>query len=233
MILLNHFKQHFVLWFVFIVTIIWIVNTFIMDDRVERHELQDDSVIVVLGQEKKYRFKVPVDYLYDLLLAKELSAERFGIFNTTFKKVYSDGDYFYVYATYPDMNPVDRSNDKPGHGNKISISIGIDTGPIPLRKSAFQYVSGRHPNGGMIPEGFDSTEIIQYEEHDREKYFYRDGDIYMQCIKREETLDYFPSCMVYFNYKELELIVNFASKYKTNFLDIHARIHELLKSFEQ
>jgi hypothetical protein len=94
-------------------------------------------------------------------------------------------------------------------------------------------VSGRHPNGGMIPEGFDSAEIIQYEEHDREKYFYRDDDIYMQCIKREETLDYSPSCTVYFNYKELELTVNFASKYKTNFLNIHARIQELLKSFEQ
>jgi len=220
MILLNHFKQHFVLWFVFIVTIIWIVNTFILDDRVERHELQYDSVIVVLGQEKKHRFKIPVDYL-------RLSPDY------KFKKIYHSNGYFYIYVTYPDMKPVDRSNDKPGHGNKISISIGIDTRPIPFQKSAFQYVSGRHPNGGMIPEGFDSTEIIQYEEHDREKYFYRDGDIYMQCIKREETLDYFPSCMVYFNYKELELIVNFASKYKTNFLDIHARIHELLKSFEQ
>ena len=231
--MLNHLKKYFVLWFVFIVTTIWLVNTFILDDRVERHELPDDSVIVVLGQEEKHRFKVPVEYLYDVLLMREFSEKQSGISNTKFKKVYRGGDYFYVYAIYPDMKPVDGSNDKSGHGNKISISIGIDAGPIPHRKSAFQYVSGRHPNGGIIPEGFDSTEIIQYEEHGLDKYFYRDGDIYMQCIKREETLDYFPSCTVYFNYKELELIVSFASKYKTNFLDIHARIHELLKSFEQ
>ncbi len=231
--MLNHLKQNFVFWFVFIVTIILLVNTFILDDSVERHELPDDSVIVVLGQEKKYRFKVPVDYLYDVLLMREHSAKQSGILITKFKKLNEGGNYFYVYATYPDMKPVDRSNDKPGYGNKISISIAIDAGPIPYRKSAFQYVSGRHPNGGMIPEDFDSAEIIQYEEHDREKYFYRDGDIYMQCIKREETLDYSPSCTVYFNYKELELTVNFASKYKTNFLNIHARIQELFASFEQ
>ena len=60
-ILLNHLKQYFVLWFVFIVTIIWLVNTFILDDHVERHELPDDSVIVIVGQENKHRFKVPVD----------------------------------------------------------------------------------------------------------------------------------------------------------------------------
>ena len=231
--LLNHFKQYFVRWIVFIITTIWLVNTFILDDRVERHELPDDSVIVVLGQEEKHRFKVPVEYLYDVLLMREFSEKQSGISNTKFKKVYRDGNYFYVYATYPDMKPVDRSNDKPGRGNKISISIGINTESIPYRKSAFQYVSGKHPNGGMIPEGFDSTEIIQYEEDDLEEYFYRDGDIYMQCIKREETPDYSPSCTVYFNYKELELIVSFASKYKTNFLNIRARIHELLKSFEQ
>lgn len=231
--MLNHLKKYFVLWFVFIITTIWLVNTFILDDRVERHELPDDSVIVVLGKEEKHRFKVPVDYLYDLMIMKESSAKQFGVSNTKFKKVYRGGDYFYVYATYPDMKPVDRSNDKPGRGNKISISIATNAGSIPYRKSAFQYVSGRHPNGGMIPEGFDSTEIIQYEEHDLDKYFYRDGDIYMQCIKREETPDYSPSCTVYFNYKELELTVSFTSKYKTNFLNIRARIHELLKSFEQ
>jgi len=101
MILLNHLKKNFVLWFVFIVTIIWLVNTFILDDHVERHELPDDSVIVELGQEKKHRFKVPVEYLYDVLLMREFSAKQYGISNTKFKKVYRDGDYFYVYAPIP------------------------------------------------------------------------------------------------------------------------------------
>ena len=92
---------------------------------------------------------------------REHSAKQSGILITKFKKLNEGGNYFYVYATYPDMKPVDRSNDKPGYGNKISISIAIDAGPIPYRKSAFQYVSGRHPNGGMIPEDFDSAGVIQ------------------------------------------------------------------------
>ncbi len=100
--MLNHLKQNFVRWFVFIVMIIWLVNTFILDDRVERHELPDDSVIVILGQENKHRFKVPVDYLYDLMIAKEFSAKQFGISDTKFKKVHQGGDCFFINATYQD-----------------------------------------------------------------------------------------------------------------------------------
>lgn len=164
--MLNHLKQNFVFWFVFIVTIILLVNTFILDDSVERHELPDDSVIVVLGQEKKYRFKVPVDYLYDVLLMREHSAKQSGISITKFKKVNEGGNYFFVYATYPDMKPVDRSNDKPGYGNKLTISIGVDKHPPPLnvKKYGRLYLSyQKDPGGGIVPEEFDSADVIKFD----------------------------------------------------------------------
>jgi len=236
-ILLNHLKQYFVLWFVFIVTIIWLVNTFILDDRVERHELPDDSVIVMLGQEKKHRFKVPVDYLYDLMITKESSAKQFGVSNTKFKKVYRGGDYFFVYATYPDMKPVDRSNDKPGYGNKLTISIGIDNGPSLLdgKKYGRSYLSyQKDPGGGIVPEGFGSNDVVKFEDGagDVDRYFYQEGVFFMRCDKKEATEGYSPSCQMYSSYKDLELYVAFSNRYKAEFLKIESLVQELFASFE-
>lgn len=235
--MLNHLKQNFVLWFVFIVTIIWLVNTFILDDSVERHELPDDSVIVVLGQEKKYRFKVPVDYLYDVLLMREHSAKQSGISITKFKKVNEGGDYFYVYATYPDMKPVDRSNDKPGHGNKLTIKIGVDREPPPLngKKHNSLYLSyQKDPGGGVVPEEFDSADVIKFDRKgwNRDAYFYQEGVIYLSCDQKEATEDYFPGCQMYSLYKDLELYVNFSNQYKAEFLKIESFVQELFTSFE-
>ncbi len=236
--MLNHFKQYFVRWIVFIITTIWLVNTFILDDRVERHELPDDSVIVVLGQEEKHHFKVPVEYLYDVLLMREFSEKQSGISNTKFKKVYRDGDYFHVYATYPDMKPVDRSNDKPGYGNKLTISIRVDRKPPPLNGKkhnplflAFQ----KDPGGGVVPEEFDSADVIKFDRKgwDRDDYFYQEGVIYLSCDKEEPTEGFSPSCQMYSRYKDLELYVAFLNKYKAEFLKIENLVQELFASFEQ
>lgn len=236
--MLNHLKKYFVLWFVFIITTIWLVNTFILDDRVERHELPDDSVIVVLGKEEKHRFKVPVDYLYDLMIMKESSAKQFGVSNTKFKKVYRDGNYFFVYATYPDMKPVDRSNDKPGHGNKLTISIGIDRKPPPFngKKYGRRYLSyQKDPGGGVVPEEFGSTDVIKFDRKgwNRDDYFYQEGVIYLSCDTKEATKDYFPSCQMYSSYNDLELYVEFSYQYKAEFLKIESLVQELFASFEQ
>ncbi len=236
--LLNHFKQYFVRWIVFIITTIWLVNTFILDDRVERHELPDDSVIVVLGKEEKHRFKVPVEYLYDVLLMREFSEKQTGISNTKFKKVYRDGDYFHVYATYPDMKPVDRSNDKPGRGNKLTISIGIDNEPSPLdgKKHGRSYLSyQKDPGGGIVPEGFGSNDVVKFEDSagDVDRYFYQEGVFFMRCDKKEATADYSPSCQMYSSYKDLALYVAFSNQYKAEFLKIENLVQELFASFEQ
>ncbi len=236
--LLNHLKQYFVRWIVFIVTTTWLVNTFILDDRVERHELPDDSVIVVLGQEEKHHFKVPVEYLYDVLLMREFSEKQSGISNTKFKKVYRDGNYFYVYATYPDMKPVDRSNDKPGRGNKLTISIRVDRESPPLngkKHSPLFLAYQKDPGGGIVQEEFGSNDVIKFEGRvgDSDKYFYQEGVIYMRCDKEEPTEGYSPSCQMYSNYKNLALYVEFLNRYKTEFLKIENLVQELFASFEQ
>ena len=236
--MLNHLKKYFVLWFVFIVTTIWLVNTFILDDRVERHELPDDSVIVVLGKEEKHHFKVPVEYLYDVLLMREFSEKQTGISNTKFKKVYRGGDYFFVYATYPDMKPVDRSNDKPGYGNKLTISIGVDNEPSPLdgKKYGRRYLSyQKDPGGGIVPEEFGGTDVMKFDRKgwNRDDYFYQEGVIYLSCDKEEPTEGFSPSCQMYSSYKDLALYVAFSNQYKAEFLKIESLVQELFASFEQ
>lgn len=223
--MLNHFKQHFVLWFVFIVTIIWIVNTFILDDHVERHELPDDSVIVVLGQEKKHRFKIPVDYL-------RLSPDY------KFKKIYHSDGHFYIYATYPDMKATDPEKPRSDYDNWVSISIGVDTEPSPPngKKHGRLYLAyQKDPGNGIVPEGFGSTDVTRFEkeEWDMDKYFYQEGVIYMNCMKGKPTENISPSCQIHSSYKDLELSAGFSNQYKAEFLKIESLVQELFASFEQ
>ena len=221
----NHCKQYCVRWIVFIITIIWLVNTFILDDRVERHELPDDSVIVVLGKEEKHRFKVPVEYL-------RLSPDY------KFKKIYHSDGYFYIYATYPDMRPTDRWKHRSDYDNWLSISIGIDREPSPLNEKKYgrRYLSyQKDPGGGIVQEEFGSNDVIKFEGRvgDRDKYFYQEGVFFMRCDKEEPTEGYSPSCQMYSSYKDLALYVEFLNRYKTEFLKIENLVQELFASFEQ
>ena len=222
--LLNHFKQYFVRWIVFIITTIWLVNTFILDDRVERHELPDDSVIVVLGKEEKHRFKVPVEYL-------RLSPDY------KFKKIYHSDGYFYIYATYPDMRPTDRWKHRSDYDNWLSISIGVDREPPPLggkKHSPLYLAYQKDPGGGIVPEGFGSDDVIKFEGRvGDDKYFYQEGVTYLSCDKKEATADYSPSCQMYSSYKDLALYVAFSNQYKAEFLKIESLVQELFASFEQ
>ena len=212
-------------WIVFIITIIWLVNTFILDGHVERHELPDDSVIVVLGKEEKHQFKVPVEYL-------RLSPDY------KFKKIYHSDGYFYIYATYPDMRPTDRWKHRSDYDNWLSISIGIDREPSPLNEKKYgrRYLSyQKDPGGGIVPEGFGSSDVIKFDRKgwDRDDYFYQEGVIYLSCNKKEATADYSPSCQMYSSYKDLALYVAFSNQYKAEFLKIENLVQELFASFEQ
>jgi hypothetical protein len=85
------------------------------------HRLPDDSVIVVLGQENKHRFEVPVD----------------------------------------------RSNDKPGHGNKLTMSIRLDKEPPPLgskKNSVLYFAYQKDPGGGIVPEDSVATMSLSLKD---------------------------------------------------------------------
>lgn len=231
--MLTDFKKHSIFWMLFTVLFIGAVSVIVLDERVERSELIDDSVIVELA-EGKYRFKIPVDYIYDKLVTDEFLKEHRGI-DRKFKKIYKDSR-FDITAIYPDMAPVNLAKDKPGFGNKIRISLGVEHNPVPLRKSAAERIPTFYPEGEINPEGFGSNEIVKYEGDSlstSDHYFYKKDVILMVCRKENtSTTPPFPSCRSYSDYKDLELTYSFSVDYKTQFIKIDMLIHEFLESLE-
>lgn len=229
-----YFKNPSTFWILVAALIIGVSSAALFDDSVERAALIDDSVIVELD-EGQYRFKIPVDYIYDKLVADEFLKERHGI-DRKFKHVYK-GSRFDITVTYPDMAPVNLAEDKPGFGNKIMIGLGVDYHPVPVRKSAADRLPTFYPERETNPERFGSDEIVKYDGGSiskSDRYFYKKDVIFMQCLK-EGAQDTPPSppCRSYSDYKDLELTYSFSGDYKTEFIKIDTLIYELIESFER
>ncbi len=56
-ILRTYFTKRNVLWACAIVLIVWVASTILLDEKVSRSELPDDSIIFVM---EEHRFKVPI-----------------------------------------------------------------------------------------------------------------------------------------------------------------------------
>lgn len=135
------------------------------------------------------------------------------------------------------MAPVSLAEDKPGFGNKIRVSLGVEYNPVPLRKSAAERIPTFYPESEINPEGFGSDEIVKYDGGSiskSDRYFYKKDVIFMRC-RKESPPDTppSPSCRSYSDYKGLKLTYSFSVDYKTEFIKIDTLIHELLDSFEQ
>jgi len=209
-----------------------------VDEKVSRSDLPDDSIIFVM---EEHRFKVPIDYMYFNLVKKDFYEKKYDI-ERKFKKA-AEVDYFSITVTYPDIAPVNIADDKPGLGNKMSIYLSLDKREVPFRKSAATRILERSSSPGIIPEGFDSGEVLKLESNvgsggkpssgDRDIYLYKGDLIFMSCIRENtEFTPPSPGCKLRSSYKDLEISATFSVDYKFDFIKINTLISQLFQSFE-
>lgn len=234
----TYFTKRNVLWACAIFLIVWVASSILLDEKVKRSDLPDDSIIFVM---EEHRFKVPISYMYFNLAKKDFYEKKYDI-ERKFKKV-AEVDYFSITVTYPDIRPLTIAEDKPGWGNKIMIDLKLDKKEVPLRKSAAAATLARSSSSGIIPKGFASSEVLKLERNvgssgkpssgDRDVYLYKDDLIYMTCTRENtEFTPPSPSCRMYSNYKNLEVWANFSVDYKFDFIKINTLISQLFQSFE-
>ena len=234
----TYFTKRNIFWACVATLVVWVTSTILLDEKVSRSNLPDDSIIFVM---EEHRFKVPIGYMYFNLVRKDFFKEKYGI-ERRFKKV-AEVDYFSITVTYPDMTPVNIAEDKPGRGNKVSIYLSLEKKEIPFRKSAAARTLERSSSPGIIPEGFASNEVLKHERNvgsdgkpysgDRDIYLYKGDLIFMSCIR--ENTDFtppYPSCEMRSSYKNLELHMSFSTEYKFDFIKINMLVNELFQSFE-